>query len=127
MKRVFVMLSFMAIVIAASAQKRIGTQYYRYYRPRTSIVVSGGYGYYPYYPMYYDYGFWGQPYYYHRPSKLTLQIEDIQSDYKDRIWSARHDDQLTKREKKQKIRELKSERDMAVRDAERNYYRASSY
>jgi hypothetical protein len=124
MKRMFVMLLSLAIVIAASAQKGIGTHYYRYYRPRTSIVVSGGYGYYPYYPMYYDYGFWGQPYY-RRPSKLTLQIEDIQSDYRDRIKSVRHDDGLTKRERKEKIRELKSERDMAVRDAERNYYYGS--
>jgi len=123
MKKIFVMLLSLAIVIAASAQKRIGTPYYRYYRPRTSIVVSGGY--YPYYPMYYDYGFWSQPYYYHRPTKLTLEIEDIQSDYKDRIWSVRHDDRLTKRERKQKIRELKSERDLAIRDAERNYHYGS--
>jgi hypothetical protein len=122
MKKIFVMLLSSAIVIAASAQKRVGTHYYRYYRPRTSIVVSGGY--YPYYPMYYDYGFWGQSYY-HRPTKLTLEIEDIQSDYKDRIWSARHDDRLTKRERKQKIRELKSERDLAIRDAERNYHYGS--
>lgn len=125
MKKIFVMLLSLAIVIAASAQKRIGTHYYRSYGPRTSIVVSGGYGYYPYYPMYYDYGFWGQPYYYHRPSKLTLEIEDIQSDYKDRIKSVRHDDRLTKGERKEKIRELKSERDLAIRDAERNYHYGS--
>jgi hypothetical protein len=123
MKKIFVMLLSLAIVIAASAQKRVGTHYYRYYRPRTSVIVSGGY--YPSYPMYYNYGFWGQPYYYHRPSKLTLEIEDIQSDYKDRIKSVRHDDRLTKRERKEKIRELKSERDLAVRDAERNYYYGS--
>src|SRR5215471_9198976 len=115
MKKMFVILLSLAIVFAASAQKHIGVPYHRYYRPRTSIVVSGGY--YPYYPMYgyYDYGFWGPPYYSPRPSKLTMEIQDIQSDYKDRIWSARHDDRLTKRERKQKIRELKSERDLAIR------------
>ena len=123
MKKIFVILLSLGIVVAASAQKRFVTPYHRYYRPRTSIIVSGGY--YPYYPMYYDYGFWGQPNYYNRPSKLTLEIQDIQSDYKDRVWSVRHDDRLTKRERKQKIRELKSERDLAVRDAERNYHYGS--
>ncbi|HET9825748.1 MAG TPA: hypothetical protein VFP87_10445 [Chitinophagaceae bacterium] len=123
MKKIFVILLSMAIVVGASAQKHIGGHYYRYYRPRTSIVVSGGY--YPYYPMSYNYGYWGAPYYYDRvPSKLALEIEDIQSDYKDRIWSVRHDDQLSKKERRQQVRELKSERDRAIRDAERNYYRS---
>lgn len=123
MKKMFVILLSTLIVTAASAQKRIGGYYHHYYRPRTTVVLSGGY--YPYYPMYYDY--WGAPpyYYYNRvPSKLALEIEDIQSDYKDKIWSVRHDDRLTKRERKRQIRELKSERDVAIRDAERNYYRS---
>lgn len=124
MKKMFVILLSLAMVIVASAQKHVGGHYYRYYRPRTTVVVSGGYGYYPYYPMYYDYGFWGAPYYHYVPSKLALEIEDIQSDYKDRIWSVRRDDQLTKKERKRKIRELKTERDLAIRDAERNYYRS---
>lgn len=126
MKKLFVILFSMGIVIAASAQSKHvgGGHYYRYYRPRTSVVLSGGYGYYPYYPMYYDYGFWGAPTYRYVPSKLALEIEDIQSDYKDRIWSARHDDRLTKKERKRMVRELKTQRDMAIRDAERNYYRS---
>ena len=120
MKKLFAILFSLGLVISAAAQHRYVGRHY-YYRPRTSVVLSGGY--YPYYSSPFGYSYLGQPYYY-RPSRLTLEIEDIQSDYKDRIWSARHDDRLTKRERKQKIRELKSERDLAIRDAERNYYRS---
>ncbi len=109
----------MIMVIGASAQHRDYGRHY--YTPRTRVVISGGY--YPYYPAYpYDYSFGYRPYY--RPSRLELQIEDIQSDYQDRIWSARHDDRLSKRERKMKIHEFKSERDEAIRNAERNYYRS---
>ena len=53
---------------------------------------------------------------------MELRIEDIKSDYKDRIWSARHDTNLSKGERKAEIRRLRSERDQAIRDAERNYH-----
>jgi hypothetical protein len=121
MKKLFVMLLSMIMVISASAQHRYTGRHY--YRPvRSRVIVS--YGSYPAYysPAYYDYGFY-RPYYY-RPSRLALQVEDIQSDYKDRIWSVRHDDRLSKRERKIKIHQLKSQRDDAIRNAERNYYRS---
>ena len=118
MKKLIVILSFLMIVISAAAQHRyIGRHYYR---PRTTVVVSGGY--YPYYPAYPPYGYGYRTYY--RPSRLTLEIQDIEADYKDRIWSVRHDDRLTKRERKRRIHELKSDRDAAIRNAERNYYRS---
>jgi hypothetical protein len=120
MKKLLIIFLSLIIVISASAQHRyVGRPYYR---PRTTVVVSGGY--YPYYPAYpYSYGYWGyRPYY--RPSRLTLQIEDIQADYRDRIWSVRHDDGLSKKERKRKIHELKSDIDEAIRDTERNYYRS---
>jgi hypothetical protein len=121
MKKLFVILMSVIMALSVSAQHRYAGR--PYYSPRTRVVVAYG-GYYPYYPLYpYDYGYWGaRPYY--RPSKLELQIEDIQSDYKDRIWSARHDNGLSKRERKMKVHELKSERDEAIRNVERNYYRS---
>jgi len=119
MKKLFVIVLSLMIVASASAQHRyIGGHYYR---PRTTVVVSGGY--YPYYSYPFGYSYWGSPYYY-RPSRLALEIDDIQSDYKDRIWSVRHDKSLSKGERKMRIHELKSQRDQAVRDAERNYYRS---
>ena len=120
MKKLFVMLLSMMLVLGASAQKKYVTPHYYY--PRTRVVVGYGFGgFYPYYPLTpYDY-YWGYPYS-SRPSRLELKIEDIKSDYKDRIWSARHDTNLSKAERKAEIRRLKSEREQAIRDAERNYH-----
>ena len=122
MKKIFVMLFSLGLVISAAAQHRyIGGHYYR---PRTTVVVSGGY--YPYYsyPYYsypFGYSYLGRPYY--GPSRLSVEIEDIQSDYQDRIWSVRHDKSISKRERRMRIHDLKAQRDQAIRDAERNYYK----
>jgi hypothetical protein len=122
MKKLIVILLSMIIVAGASAQHRYIAGGH-YYRPRSTVVVSGGY--YPYYSLYpYDYGYWGYRPYYYRPSRLALEIQDIQSDYRDRMWSVRHDNQLSKRERKMKIHQLKSQREDAIRDAERNYYKS---
>ena len=122
MKKLFVILLSMIFVLGASAQHG---GYYRggghYYGPRTRVVVGVGAGYYPWYS---PYGY-GYPYgysYYNRPSRLEMKIEDIRSDYRDRIWSVRHDDKLSRSERKREVHELKSERDAAIRDTERNYH-----
>ncbi len=121
MKKLFVILLSMIIMVSASAQHRYVRGHY-YTPARSRVVVSYGYNPGYYYPGYYNYGFY-RPYY-SRPSRLALEIEDIQSDYNDRIWSVRHDDRLSKKERKMKIHQLKSDRDQAIRDAERNYYRS---
>ena len=41
---------------------------------------------------------------------IRFEIEDIRNDYKDRIWSARHDESLSRKERRQKVHELKAER-----------------
>jgi hypothetical protein len=126
MKKLLVVLLSMIVVITASAQHRGGRHfqprhyYHHYYRPHTRIIVGLG-GYYPYYPLS-PYNYWGYPPYYSRPSKLDLEIQDIRADYKDKIWSVRHDKNLSRKERKKEIHELKAERDQAIRDAERNYY-----
>jgi hypothetical protein len=120
------MLLSMGIVIAASAQHRGGGYRGHSYHPRTRIVVGLGSGYYsPYYPLYpydYGYGYYNRPFY--RPSGLQMKIADIEADYKDRIWSARHNRSLPKNERKQTIHRLRTQRDQAIRDAERNYYKS---
>jgi len=112
------------IVTSASAQYKGGGHYWgggRYYHPHTRVVVGLGAGYYsPYYfPFYspYDYGYW-------RPSRLELKIEDIQADYKDRIYSVRHDKSISKSERKAMIHQLKSDRELAIHDTQRNYYKS---
>ncbi|HEY2721392.1 MAG TPA: hypothetical protein VGI82_06695 [Chitinophagaceae bacterium] len=125
MKKLFVILLSMIIVLSASAQRKFGGGHY--YRPRTRVVVGVGAGYYPY-GYSYGYGPWGYPYYgyplYGRPSRLEMRIQDIRADYRDRIWSARHDKSIARSQRKKEIHQLKSERDAAIRDAERNYHRS---
>ncbi len=121
MKKLFVIVLSMVLVLSASAQHVYAGRHY--YRPGARVIVSYG-AYYPGYYYPYDYGYWNYRPYYYRPSKLELQIEDIQSDYKDRIWSVKHDDRLSKKERRAKVHQLKYERDQAIRDAERNYYRS---
>ncbi len=126
MKKLFVIVLSMIIVAAAAAQVKGGGHYWRggrYYHPHTRVIVGVGAGYYSpyYYPFYsyppYGYGYW-------RPSRLELKIEDIQADYKDRIYSVRHDKSISKSERKATIRQLKSDRELAIHDAQRNYYKS---
>ena len=125
MKRLLVILLSLAFVTGASAQGHGGTTGYHYVRPHVTVVY-GAYA--PFYP-YYGFGYspFGYPYYapygYSRPSKLTLQIEDIKNDYRDKIWSAKHDKSLSKEQRKEKVRELKHERDQVIEDKKRNYYK----
>src|SRR5215510_15335426 len=116
MKKLFVIVLSIMIVATASAQVKGGGHYWgggRYYHPHTRVVIGLGTGYYSpyYYPYYlyppYGYGYW-------RPSGLELKIEDIQADYKDRIYSVRHDKSISKSERKATIRQLKSERELAI-------------
>jgi hypothetical protein len=123
MKKLLIVMISLALAGSVSAQHFShggGT----FYRPHV-IVTGGFYPYYgfgfgsPFYP-YYPYGYYNG---YNRPSKMTMKIEDIKSDYKDKIWSAKHDTSLTHKERRQKVRELKHQRDNAIDDLKRNYYK----
>ena len=87
------------------------------------MIVGGGF----YNPWYYPFGYWGYPYPYYatpyQPTKLDMQVMDIKNDYADRIASVKLDKSLSGKERRQKIREFKRERDRAVMDAKRNYYK----
>src|SRR6185436_18706018 len=109
------------LAVSASAQKFVSRGHY--YHPGPRIVVSTGiYG--PLYP-YYGYGYPFYPYfgYAERPTRLELKIEDIQNDYSDRIWSARHDKTLPRKERRAKVHDLKHDKDQAVIEAKRDYYK----
>lgn len=124
MKKFLVVLVALGLAIGAHAQKG---RYYRggHYRvrPRVMIGIGGAYGpspfYRPYYsPFYSPYGY-GYP---ARPSRLGLEIQDIKLDYADRIKSVRKDKSIPRRERKERIRNLKYDRDKAIIDAQRDYY-----
>jgi len=125
MKKLMVMILALGITAAASAQKvAVGFRGHYggwYYHPRTTFVVGAYapyynpyYGYYPYYP-YYRYA--------NRPTKLDLEIADIKNDYDEKISAARHDKSVPGKERRANIRQLKHDRDQAIIDAQRAYYK----
>lgn len=113
-----------------------------YARPRVSVGIGLGYGsYYPGYPYYgyspylgypsygygYPYGYGGgyssnNGYRYSKPTKLDLQIQDIKNDYNERIYQAKHDKNMKRKERKKMVHELETERDKAIIQAQRDYY-----
>src|SRR5215204_587256 len=123
MKTILMFCLAFVITAGASAQKYSRP---RYSQPRTHTSISVGIGA-PYYSPYYSPFYRPSPYYgtpvYSRPTRLENEIVDIKADYNDRIWSAKHDNFLSKSERKAEIRRLKSERDRAIRGAEYNYHR----
>ena len=137
MKRLFIMLVSLAFAFGAAAQghPRLGNGV-KVVRPRVAIV--GGYS--PLYPAFglgyglgYGSRFGYNPYYgyppmyrSYRPSKLDLQIEDIRKDYQDKIWSVKHDKDLSGKERRQKVRELKHEREDVIYNTRRNYYKSDN-
>lgn len=134
MKKLMVIVVALGLALGASAQRfghgggfsRGGGHVY-IAPPRVSV----GIGYSPFYsPFYapfgyapYGYGYgnvYGRSY---RPSKLEMKIEDIKNDYKDKIYSAKHDDSLTRKERRATVHQLRVERDQAINDLKRNYYK----
>ena len=112
MKKLLIILLSLGLASGVSAQRgHLGGGGGYFYRPHVSV----GFGAYsPFYP-YYGYSA--------RPTKLTLQIEDIKNDYRDKIWSARQDKSISRKQKREKIHELKQERDRTILEAKRNYYK----
>jgi hypothetical protein len=126
MKKLLVVIMSFGLAMTASAQHHFrGGGGFRYSGPRVSIGIGAyapfypayGYGYSPFYTYPRSYG------YAYRPSKLTLKIEDIKNDYADKIWSAKNDTSLSRKERRKLVHQLKYERDQAIIEAKRNYYK----
>jgi hypothetical protein len=129
-KKLMIVLLSMGLAVSASAQHghvivRGGGGYY--YHP-SHVVVGVGFGYPGFYPYAPYYPYWGYPYppYYYgngvMPSKLAMQITDIKADFKAQIKDVRHDKALTHHEKKEKIGQLKQDRDAAIVQARKDFY-----
>jgi hypothetical protein len=122
MKTLLIMLLLVTLTSGVSAQRKgYYPVYHHVYRPRIYISPFSyglGYG-----NPYYSYPF-GYPYRYREmPYKLELQIESIKVDYKNRIRQARRDKTLNHAQRRQEIRNLKTERDEDIINARRDYSR----
>jgi len=123
MKKISIVLFSVILALSASAQKVIvrpvpvGPRVIYYSRPYWNPYYYGGLGFGFNYPIY------GRPYYRYHQTKLDKQIQDIEDDYSDRIESVRSDDSLSGHERRVKVRELKHERDDAIYDLKKNYYK----
>ena len=125
MKKIIAIILICGIGLSASAQHSKGSHRSVRSHSHLSIGIGGhshyGYGYNRFYSPFNSYPY--QSYGYNRPSQLDLDIQDINNDYRDRISSARQDKSLTRQERKEIIRSLKYEREKAIIDARRNYYK----
>ena len=132
MKKLLFVLLVTILSLSAWAQRRTAKQ--EGYRKSHVVVVNRPvFPYYPYYP-YYHYGYYDPfyfsrfPYYWYehsqRETKLDLQIADIRYDYQDKIWSARHNKKLSKEKRKEIIRRLKTQREVAINKAKAEYYKS---
>jgi hypothetical protein len=128
MKKLLIVVLSVGLALGASAQHAGHSGGGFVYRPHVAVGVGFGYGFgfgYPFYP-YYGYGPWGYPPYYYgygaAPSRLNYQIEGIKTDFKAQIKDTRHDKSLTHKEKRERIRQLKLDRDKAVVQARKDYY-----
>lgn len=97
-----------------------------YYHARPTVVVGAGF-YSPYFSAFSPF-YYGYPYPYvalpYQPTKLDMQIADIKNDYADKIESVKLDKNLSGKERREQIREFRRERDQAVLEAKRNYYKS---
>jgi hypothetical protein len=154
MKKLLVILFSVGLTAAATAQPKIGGAFrggslsagiggggvkgggeVHYVRPRVTVLAPVvpispyygyglgygarlGFGYSPFYDPFYNRRFES------RPTQLDLQIEDIKDEYSYKISSVKHDKSLAKDERKQKVRELKHQREQEIIDAKKSYYGA---
>ena len=137
MKKLVVVLVALGLAFGASAQNKSSGSV----SPRTGkkvVIVRSyppfspfyGYGrpYYGYSPFFspFGYGFDNGYRYQNRPTRLDLQVEDIKNDYQDKIWSVRNSDELSRKEKRQKVQELKTSREKEIIDTKKHYYKSDS-
>ena len=149
MKKLLVILFSLGLTLGATAQPKIGGGFrggiggirggggVHYVRPRVTVIapVAPMYPYYGYglgYGYASRFGFGYSPFYdpfYNRrvqsaPTQLDLQIEEIDNEYDYKISSVKDDKSLSKDERKQKVRDLKHQKEQDIIDAKKSYYRA---
>lgn len=141
MKQIIILVFAFSLTVSANAQKGIRSGRAPV---RTQVVVAA-----PIYPSWgFGYGFgarfspffspFNAPFYdpfydpYNRgrisrvPAELQLRLDEIENDYNFKVSSARNEKSVAGKERRQKIRELKYEREAALIDARRNFLKKNN-
>lgn len=125
MKNLAIILSLALLSFTASAQRKGGGGFHGrgpVFRPVITVGAYAplyGYGYYsPFYNPYY-YPYYNQGYRY--PAKLQIKLDAIKDDYQQQIKETRHDKTIPGKERRAKVRQLKTERDRELIDARRDW------
>ncbi|HXB07383.1 MAG TPA: hypothetical protein VNW04_09710 [Puia sp.] len=135
MKRIFVLLLSLGLVVGASAQRGHFAGGGGFYHGGGHVVVVSrpyvGFGFGYGYPWGYPYGWygpWGMPYppYYYgygaMPSQLELQVQDIRRDFDQQIKDVKHDKSLTRQERRAKVDQLKQDKENTIVQARHDYF-----
>jgi hypothetical protein len=125
MKKLIIIMLAVLVTTAASAMPvaRIsGGHHGGWHRPPRTVIVGGGW----YSPWYGPWGFYGYPWYPTAPtppSRLDLQLSTIRVNYGDKIKSVRMDKDLNRQARREKIKDLKTQREHAIIDAKKSFYK----
>ncbi|MBE7170485.1 MAG: hypothetical protein INR73_07840 [Williamsia sp.] len=128
MKNLFAILLLIGLAYGASAQHARGG--HAIVRSHTGFGLGigtyapFGYGYNRFYSPFYSYPY-SRPYAYSQPTKLDLQVQDIENEYDDKKWAVKHDKSLDRKQRKEALKVLKAEKENAILDARTNYYKAN--
>jgi hypothetical protein len=136
MKKLLLILLTVGVVSGAYAQRGHFAGGGFYGGEGRTVIVGGYSPYYAYPRAYWGFGlgypylypYYGYPYgpYGYGMSRLQGQIEGIKQDYADRIESVRMDNTITGKERRAQIRQLKKDRDAAIDQAKRDYWKTPS-
>ena len=127
MKKIIIMAIALALSAGAFAQKKgVRPHHVRVY---TYVTPAFGYGFNYGYPFYgypyfgYPFGYGFSPYAYGPMSsyRLNAQINSVRSEYRYKIKAARKDKSVSKVQRTQNVLQLKSERENAIANVEKNF------
>ncbi|HEX8334355.1 MAG TPA: hypothetical protein VF622_17160 [Segetibacter sp.] len=137
MKNVWLVLMLISLGLGAAAQPKINKDAVKNLQPRTTVVrVLPVYPVSPYYGFNYGYGFrspFYRPFYNsgfyqprvieYTPTELQLQIDDVENEFDYKISSIRRDKSIPGKERRQKIRDLRHQREDAIIEAKKSYFK----
>ena len=128
MKKILIMMIALTLSAGVFAQK--GGFRGHSVRVYTYVTPAFGYGFNYGYPLFgypyfgYPYGYGMYPYAYGPMTsyKLNAQINAVKSEYRYKIKAARKDKSVSRAQRKQNVLQLKSERENAIGNVQKNYY-----